>query len=138
MTRTVTRFILVDDDPIHLKLSTFQIGSLSKSISICSFLQAEKALDHIRSIYDKEANTQGITIIMLNINMDGLSGWDFLEVYETFRKDWRDRIDLFFVSASIDPNDMKKAHSNPNVKDYLIKPLNRSDFINLIGNISIK
>lgn len=138
MTRTVTRFILVDDDPIHLKLSTFQIGSLNKEITTCTFLQAEKALDYIRSIYQEDSDIKGTSIIMVNVNMVGLSGWDFLDAYEMLDKKYRDQMELYFVSASIDPSDKKRAQSNPNVKDYLVKPLNRSDFRNLIMQNLIK
>lgn len=138
MTRTVTRFILVDDDPIHLKLSTFQIGSLNKDITTCTFLQAEKALHYIRSTYQEDPGIDGTSIIMVNVNMVGLSGWDFLEAYETLDKKYRDQMELYFVSASIDPEDKKRARSNPHVIDYLVKPLSRSDFRNLIMKNQIK
>lgn len=138
MTRNVSRFILVDDDPIHLKLSTFQIGSLSKEIAIFTFLQAEKALDYLRLIYEEGIDIMGISIIMVNINMDGLSGWDFLEAYETLHKESQDQMELYFVSASIDPSDKQKARSNPYVKDYLVKPLTTNDFRNLIPQHLIK
>lgn len=129
MNRNVTRFILVDDDPIHLKLCTFQIRMLNKNIITHSFLRASKAIDHIRTLQEEP---EGSSIIMVNVNMDGMSGWDFLDVYSTLPEEFRVSAELYFVSASVDPSDKKRARTNPHVKDYLVKPLRESDFRNLI------
>jgi len=63
------------------------------------------------------------TILLLNLNMPFMTGWEFLEGFATL--DWtvRERIRIYILSSSIDTEDRKRSESIEFVKGYLTKPL---------------
>ena len=60
-------------------------------------------------------------VILLDINMPVLDGWQFLDDFKNiiFAK----KIVVFIVSSSIDPQDLEMVKNYPILKNYIIKPL---------------
>jgi CheY-like chemotaxis protein len=68
-------------------------------------------------------------IILLDINMPVLDGWQFLDKFKQFPN--KELINLYMVSSSIDPNDQKKAARFEEIKNFYIKPIT----LDLLGEI---
>ena len=62
-------------------------------------------------------------MILLDINMPVMDGWDFLENFSemAMSKD----IPVVMLTSSINPDDIEKAKSHQLVKGFLSKPLNK-------------
>ncbi|EOZ95510.1 Two-component response regulator [Indibacter alkaliphilus LW1] len=117
--------ILVDDDPINNLINKRLITKLSISEKVEEFLEAEKALQKLRSL---DPNEQ--TLILLDINMPVMNGWDFLNVY---LKEFPDRKDqIFMLSSSIDLQDRQKAMEFSVVKGFVEKPLTPDKMKNIV------
>jgi CheY-like chemotaxis protein len=117
--------ILVDDDPINNLINKRLITKLSISEKVEEFLEAEKALQKLRSL---DPNEQ--TLILLDINMPVMNGWDFLNVY---LKEFPDRKDqIFMLSSSIDLQDRQKAMEFRVVKGFVEKPLTPDKMKNIV------
>lgn len=72
------KILIVDDDEIILLLQRKFLQKCGISSNIHSFKSGQKALDYLK------AETDGIAIlILLDINMPGLSGWQFLDKLES-------------------------------------------------------
>lgn len=107
---------LVDDDQVIAYITERMISNTDPSIKITSFLSAKMALEKLR------LNDYKPDILLLDINMPGISGWDFLDELRNMHC----FVNVYMYSSSIDPEDIKKARSYPMVKDFLSKPLDEA------------
>ena len=108
--------ILVDDDPINNLINKRLIAKLKVAETVEDYLEAELALKRIQEIdHNKKV------LILLDINMPVMNGWDFLKFYSEILAERKDIIVM--LSSSIDHKDRKKALSFQEVKAFLEKPL---------------
>lgn len=109
--------VLVDDDPINNLINKRLLNKLDLSPEVVEFLEAEKALKFIAE--DGNRNT----LILLDINMPVMNGWDFLTQYAELEKKRKDKIVM--LSSSIDHQDIKKSREFSYVHGFIEKPLTR-------------
>jgi CheY-like chemotaxis protein len=107
---------LVDDDPINNLINRRLLGKVDISKNILEFQDGEDALAEIELL----SKDDGI-LILLDINMPVMNGWEFLEKYLTFFPFRKDRIVI--LSSSIDFFDRQKAKEFEIVCAFLEKPL---------------
>lgn len=108
--------ILVDDDPINNLINKRLISKLHIAEKVEEFLEAEKALEKLNTLDQKEK-----ALILLDINMPVMNGWDFLNHYIENLSNRPDKIVM--LSSSIDFQDRIKAKSYSCVKGFIEKPL---------------
>lgn len=117
----VTDFIIVDDDPINNMLCKLIIEQRFCTVSVHSFTDPNDALAYIESTY---SNAEApATILFLDINMPTLTGWEFLDVFESFPVSIKSHFKIFMLSSSVDPKDKEHAALNKNVFAYIEKPI---------------
>ena len=119
-----THFIVIDDDQINNMLCKYSIRQVNNELETNTFLEPEKGVEYILSNYSK-LDKSIPTVLLLDINMPTWSGWDFLDKFEKLDTQIKNQIKVYMLSSSVDPKDMEKAKANPNVVDYIVKPLNR-------------
>ena len=76
-------------------------------------------------------------VILLDINMPVMDGWDFLEWFKEYKSHFPKPISIFMVSSSIDRRDIEKAKSYAEVKDYISKPLTDRSFFEIVDRKSV-
>lgn len=114
-------FIVIDDDRINNSLCRKTIYSVVPEADVQTFYDPNAGLMHIQSLYrTPEAND---AILLLDINMPTLFGWEVLEEFKSFSDVVRQHFKIFMLSSSIDPHDKDKAANNPMVSGYIEKPL---------------
>ncbi|MCF2487534.1 response regulator [Dyadobacter sp. CY347] len=116
---THSRFIVVDDDPLNNLVCNHIILKFNADADIKLFTNPEKALEMVQA----EGSGGGEYVLFLDVNMPGMSGWEFLEAFESFDERIRQRFNIYILSSSIDQGDIEKAAANPFVKGYYPKPL---------------
>jgi CheY-like chemotaxis protein len=67
-------------------------------------------------------------IIILDINMPVMNGWDFLNEFRELKRKIDAKIPVLVLSSSVDPEDKKRALSYDEVSDYISKPLTTGFF----------
>ncbi|MCH7409264.1 response regulator [Belliella sp. DSM 111904] len=117
--------ILVDDDPINNLINKRLISKMNIAEQVEEYLEAEKALERLASISPDEK-----TLILLDINMPVMNGWDFLNQYLEKNKHRKDKI--IMLSSSIDFQDQQKAKRYDCVDGFIEKPLTPEKFKNLL------
>lgn len=122
------RILQVDDDHSNNLANERLIRKLGFEISVDSFLDPEEALQHLGT-----AELQ-YELILLDINMPRLSGWEFLDRFSKMNS----KIPVIMVSSSVDPNDKKRAMANPLLSGFYIKPLQQPSFIEIFERIGIQ
>ncbi len=116
-----TRFIIVDDDPINNFITKKVITNISPHAEVITFTKPEEGLDYVLSTFTKP--NDGKAILLLDINMPTMTGWQFLERLAHEDALVGERLLIFILSSSIDSSDKEKAKVNPQIRDYIMKPL---------------
>lgn len=122
------RYIVVDDDSINNLICELTIKKFEPDAEIKLFTKPEEALQYISN----EDNST-CSILLLDINMPTMSGWDFLEEFRSLNNKIRINYSLFILSSSLeDPSDKFKIY--PDLLGFYSKPLNQG-FLEEINRI---
>ena len=125
------KFILVDDDDLTNLIHDMTLkDALGEKVLVETFEKPEEALEFIQNTY---AENSDHTILFLDINMPGINGWEFLERYEKFSPAVKSRINIYILSSSVDPRDVRRAEENKNVLGFLSKPLSAENISSITG-----
>jgi len=114
-------FHLVDDNDIDIAVNSklLQLGQISERIY--TYNSALKFLDELRAGDAKFSQPKNV--ILLDIQMPNMNGFDCLEQMAAMPEDVRSRFSIFMLSSSIDRNDIRRAESYDMVEKVLEKPL---------------
>ena len=107
---------LVDDDPINNLINKRLLGKTGISDRIQEFLGGEDAFEKISELEPEET-----LLILLDINMPVMNGWEFLNKYLELFPNRQDKIVI--LSSSIDFQDRQRANGYSIVSGFLEKPL---------------
>lgn len=125
---------LVDDDKIFQLTASKTLKATAITDKILQFENGDEALRFLRAhLTDPETLPD---YIFLDINMPMIDGWMFLEDYEMMKGNLKKQINIYMVSSSIDSRDIERAKKNINVKDYILKPVTREKFVELLRNVA--
>jgi len=113
---------IIDDDTVYVSLVRKLIKVKKLSNNILVFKNGKDAIE-----FFKNANSLP-DLILLDLNMPIMNGWEFLDEFRPIRKRSKKSLNLYVVSSSIDPTDSKKAKSIECVRDYISKPISIQSF----------
>jgi len=124
------RVMLIDDNIIDLKINSkiIQLSKLFDEIIQCH--SAEEALNYFHS-HSKEPHTLP-NLILLDIQMPEMDGFDFLDIYKSLPEDWKLNCQVAMLSSTLDFGDIQKAEANSYVIKLLKKPLIPTELENLL------
>ncbi len=106
--------VLVDDDETNNFICKKMLSIFDPTIETREFMDPTAALQFLN-----ESNSEKISLLLLDLNMPKLNGWQFLEKMI----DNQVASNIVILSSSIDPNDVQKAKNESKVKDFWTKPL---------------
>lgn len=116
-----SRVFIIDDDPIHQRIAQIMISKHDLYDELVSYTEAEKALDFLKINLDNHEFLPDV--ILLDLNMPVVDGWDFLAAFESIRKDLKKDIRIFIVTSSVDEKDKLRSQAFSTVKGFISKPL---------------
>ncbi len=128
---TVSLTCLIDDDEIFVYAMKKIINLKQLSRETITFDRVEKALDYF-SINKNEAALLP-DVVLLDINLPGEDGWDFIESFEKISAEMIKKPKIYMLSSSANPADQQKALSNKNIENYYVKPLSKDNFKEIFG-----
>lgn len=123
---------LIDDDNIYQYTARVILESTGLAKQIHSFYNGSEAITYFRD--EKNLDTLP-DVIFVDINMPVMNGWEFLEEYHKLYAMLPKSIAVYVVSSSVDSSDMQKSRSYKAVNDYLVKPVNRSKYQELMESL---
>ena len=110
---------IIDDDKLF-RFGTKKLFQLKKYCNdFLIFKNGQEAYEHFSVAL--EENLDLPEVILLDINMPVMNGWQFLDSIIKVKN--AKKLQILIVSSSVDHTDIKKAHNHPLVKDYIIKPI---------------
>jgi CheY-like chemotaxis protein len=110
--------MLVDDNKIDLFIHTEIIKQISSRATCMNFNFAGDALLYLSNKKDNWPN-----IILLDIHMPIMNGFDFLSQYKKFPNNLRAVCKIIMLSSSLNPNDQEKIKQESEVFAFIEKPL---------------
>jgi two-component system, chemotaxis family, chemotaxis protein CheY len=122
---------LVDDDYIFQLTASRLLKAANASANVLQFSNGEEGLRYLNEHAKEESKLPDI--LLLDINMPHVDGWMFLNDYAHLKGKLCKEIKIYMVSSSIDPVDMNRAKSNQSVKDYIVKPISKEGFKEIIS-----
>jgi len=111
------QILLVDDDPSVLFLHELILGECGWAGHLQKFQGAKEALVFLA----ENAADRTPTIIFLDINMPGMTGWDMLSAMQG--EAFGDEVLVVMVTSSINTSDKTKALAFQRVIHFIEKPL---------------
>jgi len=118
---------VIDDDPIYQIIVSKIISKSELFLSFSSFENGKIAIDTLKKMLDK--NEVLPNIILLDINMPIMDGWEFMDEMVLLKSKINNPIQIYIVSSSIALEDKNKAKEYPEIIAYLSKPITTNDLI---------
>jgi len=110
---------IIDDDPIFV----FGAKRIMQFADFCTafmiFHNGEEALTNLTSII--EAGEKLPDMILLDLNMPIMDGWQFLDEFTKIKT--QKKITIYIITSSIDPADVTRSKAYESVNNYIVKPI---------------
>jgi CheY-like chemotaxis protein len=120
--------LIIDDDPIFVFVIQKLFFKIGGDYKIDSIKNGQFGLDHIEELFHN--NQQFPDVILLDLNMPILDGWQFLDEVET--KPYKDQLNIYLTSSTIDPLEHEKARLYKTVKRFVMKPISIEDLESIL------
>lgn len=124
---------LIDDDDIFVFLTKKTILKVSSEIDVEVFSDGLQAITHIKEVKDSPELLPDI--IFLDLNMPVMDGWEFLSEYQEIYTTLAKENELYIVSSSISPHEMERSRNISSVSEFIIKPLVKEKFLEILENL---
>lgn len=120
----INNLLLIDDDNINNFIVINKLKKLSTVKNITSLENGDVGIQYILNclISDPENLPE---LILLDINMPIMDGWDFLEEFEKIEESQKTKMHIYMVSSSVYKEDIEKSKEYKSVKRFISKPLTK-------------
>lgn len=120
MGKRIPNIWIIDDDPMSsfMLKRLAELGELADIITI--YNSARAALEYIEE--HPQAKNQLPDVILLDIYMPVINGWDFLTKFRELKPLLVKKIEILVVSSSDHPRDIDQAKEYEEVIAYVTKP----------------
>jgi len=113
--------MMIDDDPATNYLHELIVKKSELFKKHTTYNTGEVALNYIKDI--PNTGNDYPELILLDINMPAINGWEFIEEYEEIIEELNLNTTIVMLTTSINPDDKIKALSYDSVKKFENKPL---------------
>ncbi|MEW5677327.1 response regulator [Flavobacterium enshiense] len=124
-------FLLIEDNVIDQLVTT---KLLKNTLGHFNINIVSNGKEGIEWLYEYQSNFSESLIILLDIKMPEMDGFEFLSHYELLPDEVKSTTEIFMLSSTIDSNDIKKANENSYVKKLFSKPLPVQQFKEMIAD----
>lgn len=127
---------VIDDDKIYQYTisKTIKVYDLANEVLI--FSDGEEALNFFIENIDNTSDLPDI--ILLDINMPIMDGFQFMEEYIKLKPRVGKKILIYMVSSSVDSSDIRRAEQVSEISDYIIKPIKPGELIKIVESFQTK
>lgn len=122
---------LIDDDEVFVFLTKKLIARSGLEVTVETYINGQDAIEQLQSLAEDENALPDI--ILLDLNMPVMDGWEFLKAYEDINFSNPNKIHLYIVTSSISPYEVERAKQIPAVQEFIVKPMVKDKFIDLIA-----
>jgi len=124
------KILIVDDNPIDHMITKYILKHNFAIEDVMVIESAAAALSHLESNQNNLAELP--ELIILDLDMPHLNGFDFMEHYSTFSEELKNTCKVVVLTGSDVTADLKKIKANIYVSELINKPLNKDALLDII------
>lgn len=124
--KLIKKACVIDDDKLYVSLVQMLISKNDIPVELIVFENGKLAFDYFNSEL-KKVSPDVPEVILLDLNMPVMDGWEFLEMIESFMPLMNTRLNV--VSSTINPAEVKKVQTLDFVHSFMTKPINKEALI---------
>ena len=113
------KFLVIDDNEID-RLITSRLLSSGGMTDVHTVNGGMEGINWIKQHIDSIGHT---LVVLVDIMMPGMDGFQFMEAFDTLDASVKRATQVFMLSSTLDPRDIKRAANNKTVRELLSKPL---------------
>lgn len=117
---TIHKILCIDDDDEYNFLTQEAFNDLEFQGEIVFKTYADDALDYLAGL------TEFPGVIILDINLPTMNGWEFLAEFEARGYHERHPTLIFMHSSSVYEEDRQRSRTYKRVRDYIDKPIDEN------------
>lgn len=136
----IKKVLCVDDDTISLTISQLLLKRTGFAGEVDTVIDGSEALDYFENLFASGADPVAAApeLILLDINMPVINGWEFLQEYTLRFLDKLPGTKIVILSSTIDPEDFALAKKFPVVVQFISKPLSVENLEEMKANPVMK
>jgi len=118
--------LLVDDNESDNFLHERVIEKSGITDHVVIAMNGKEALDYLQAKHELNSSTNtepSPELILLDINMPVMDGWEFLEAYQKIQEVQTGKTEIIILTTSLNPSDKTKADEILSPGRYYNKPL---------------
>jgi CheY-like chemotaxis protein len=121
----IRKVLCVDDDTISLTISQLLLKRTGFAEEVNTVIDGSEALEYFEKLFanDPDPIHNAPELILLDINMPVMNGWEFLQAYNPRFSAKLSHTRIVIFSSTIDPEDFALAKQYPVVMQFISKPL---------------
>lgn len=127
----------IDDDPIALILCEMVIKKAEFAQEVITAKNGKEGIMWFSEYFSKnkkQSRPDPPQLILLDLNMPVMNGWDFLEDYLMKYADRIPETKVVIISSTVNPEDFLRANRYDIVIDFINKPLTTEGLEGLMEN----
>jgi CheY-like chemotaxis protein len=133
MSAQFPNFIIIDDSRLDCFIAEKIIQNSGTYSSVKSYMEATEAYEAIKNGIIGDDSI--ITIIILDIQMPVMNGFQFVEVFEQLSKEIQSKFAIFLFSSSINENDKNRLGNFPSIIRFYSKPISKDTVAQMIEQV---
>jgi CheY-like chemotaxis protein len=124
---------IVDDDNIYQIIVRKIISKIELFSSFSSYKNGKDAIDALKKAVENNENIPDV--ILLDINMPIMDGWEFMDEIVLYKSKLNQKIAIYIVSSSIAVQDKDKAKTYTEISGFLSKPITMDALYEIVSEI---
>ena len=115
--------MIIDDNLVDLYIISRMITKNNFGKNVLHYTEAQEAMKYLQ---ENQYNISKLPqIIFVDIYMPLMSGFEFLEAYETLSTNLKNYCETYIVSSTINNEDIARSSNNKNVVSFHVKPITK-------------
>ncbi len=123
---SISKILIIDDSKSDQFIARVAIEELDENVEIFEAKDGLQAIEILQEGHKPD-------IILLDINMPKMNGFEFLNAYSKFSEQKISTVVM--LTSSEQERDKEQAESFHFVKDYILKPIDLSKLISVVKNV---
>ncbi|MGZ9676019.1 response regulator [Flavobacterium sp. GNP001] len=118
---------IVDDDPIYQIIANKIVQRSDMFSEVTTFKNGREAMNIVYQVLENKNTIPDI--ILLDINMPVMDGWEFMEELTAIKPQIQKEFSVYIVSSSIAVEDKSKSKKYNDILGYISKPISVNDLL---------